>query len=78
MAPEVAEPPMRDLVEKLGYKPGQVFGIIRVAVTGQTVSPPLFECMEIIGKRKVLLRLRNAVLLLEELISKEMSDNLDG
>ncbi len=68
MAPETAEPPMRDLVEKLGYKPGQVFGIIRVAVTGQTVSPPLFECMEIIGKEKVLSRLRNAVLLLEELI----------
>lgn len=63
---EVAEPPMRDLVEKLGYKPGQVFGILRVAVTGRVVSPPLFECMEIIGREKVISRLEDAIRLLEE------------
>jgi glutamyl-tRNA synthetase len=63
---EVAEPPMRELVEKLGYKPGQVFGILRVAVTGRVVSPPLFECMEIIGREKVISRLEDAIRLLEE------------
>lgn len=63
---EVAEPPMRDLVEKLGYKPGQVFGILRVAVTGRMVSPPLFESMEIIGREKVISRLEDAIRLLEE------------
>jgi len=63
---EVAEPPMRDLVEKLGYKPGQVFGILRVAVTGRAVSPPLFETMEIIGRDKVISRLQDAIKLLEE------------
>jgi len=66
-APEVVEPPMRDLVERSGYKPGQVFGILRVAATGQTVSPPLFECLEILGKEKVLTRLQNAIRLLENL-----------
>lgn len=60
----VAEPPMRDLVDKLGLSAGQVFGILRVAVTGQKVSPPLFETMEIIGKEKVLSRVMHAIQLL--------------
>jgi glutamyl-tRNA synthetase len=64
---EVAEPPMRKLVEESGLKAGQVFGIIRVAVTGQKVSPPLFESMEIIGKEKVLERIQSAVDILEEM-----------
>jgi glutamyl-tRNA synthetase len=45
----------------------QVFGIIRVAVTGQKVSPPLFESMEIIGKEKVLERLQKAIEILQSL-----------
>jgi glutamyl-tRNA synthetase len=61
-----AEPPMRALVEQLGLSPNQVFGILRVAVTGQTVSPPLFESMEIVGKKKVLERLHQAVSILEK------------
>ena len=55
---ETAEPPMRVLVEEMGLKPGQVFGILRVAVTGQAVSPPLFEGMEIIGREKSLKRVK--------------------
>jgi glutamyl-tRNA synthetase len=61
------EPPMRQLIESLGLSPNQVFGILRVAVTGQMVSPPLFESMEIVGKEKVLERLRNAIELLEKM-----------
>ena len=67
ITPASAEPPMRALVEQLGLSPNQVFGILRVAVTGQTVSPPLFESMEIVGKKKVLERLRNAIEILEEM-----------
>jgi glutamyl-tRNA synthetase len=61
-----AEPPMRALVEQLGLSANQVFGILRAAVTGQTVSPPLFESMEIVGKEKVLERVRWAIALLEK------------
>jgi glutamyl-tRNA synthetase len=64
---EIAEPPMREFVETSGLSPNQVFGILRVAVTGQKVSPPLFESMEVIGKEKVLERLQNAATLLESL-----------
>lgn len=60
-----AEPPMRQLSEDLGLKPGQFFGILRAAVTGQTVSPPLFESMEIIGRETVLARIQKAVEILE-------------
>jgi len=62
---DLMEPPMRALVDELGLKAGQVFGILRVAVTGQMVSPPLFESMKIIGKPKVLERITNAIEILE-------------
>jgi glutamyl-tRNA synthetase len=64
---EVAEPPLRSLVERAGLRAGQVFGILRVAVTGQKNSPPLFECMEIIGKDKVLQRIKSAAEILEKM-----------
>ena len=59
-----AEPPMRRLAEELGLSAGQLFGILRVAVTGQKISPPLFESMAIIGEEKVLERVGEAVKLL--------------
>ena len=64
---QTVEPPMRSYVESSGLNANQVFGILRVAVTGQKVSPPLFEGMEIIGKEKVLQRLRKAIELLEKM-----------
>ncbi len=66
ISPATAEPPLRALVEQLGLSPNQVFGILRVAVTGQTVSPPLFESMEIVGKEKVIERIRGAIKILEK------------
>lgn len=64
---QTAEPPMRAYVESAGLNANQVFGILRVAVTGQKVSPPLFESMEIIGREKALSRLLNAITILERL-----------
>jgi glutamyl-tRNA synthetase len=62
-----AEPPMRAFVETSGLSANQVFGILRVAVTGQKVSPPLFESMEIMGREKVLERLQKAIKILENM-----------
>lgn len=67
ITPATAEAPMRALVEVLGLSAGQVFGILRVAVTGQTVSPPLFESMEIVGKTKVIERVKKAIQYLEKM-----------
>jgi glutamyl-tRNA synthetase len=61
------EEPLRNLAEGLGLKAGQFFGILRVAVTGQKVSPPLFESMVIIGREKVLQRLQRAIHTLESM-----------
>jgi len=68
---ETAEPPLRALADELGLKAGQLFGILRVAVTGQTVSPPLFESMAIIGKEKVMARILDAITVLESLARAE-------
>ena len=64
ITPATAEEPLRQLAEELGLSAGQFFGILRVAVTGQTVSPPLLESMEIIGKEIVLARIKAAAELL--------------
>jgi glutamyl-tRNA synthetase len=64
---ERCEPPMRAYVEESGLNANQVFGILRVAVTGQKVSPPLFESMEIIGRDVCLRRIQNAIDTLEKL-----------
>lgn len=64
---ESAEQPLRELADSLGLSAGQLFGMLRSAVTGKTVSPPLFETMAVIGKTKVLERIRNAIAVLEGL-----------
>ncbi|HUM26138.1 MAG TPA: hypothetical protein PKN81_07900, partial [Anaerolineales bacterium] len=64
---ERCEPPLRAYVEENGLNANQVFGILRVATTGQKVSPPLFESMEIIGREKCLARIKSAIELLEKM-----------
>lgn len=64
---DTAEGPLRLLAESLGLSAGQLFGILRAAVTGQTVSPPLFESMAVIGKAKVLERIQNTIDILEHM-----------
>lgn len=64
---ERCEPPLRAYVEESGLSVNQIFGVLRVAVTGQKVSPPLFESMEIIGRDKCLQRIKNALEILEKI-----------
>ncbi|MBE9376211.1 glutamate--tRNA ligase [Saccharopolyspora sp. HNM0983] len=49
------------IVDGLGIKPRKAFAPVRVAVTGRTVSPPLYESMELLGRRTSLERLRAAL-----------------
>jgi len=51
---------LRDLIKDLGLKPGSVFMTIRVAITGTKVSPGLFETMCVLGKDRVIKRLKEA------------------
>jgi glutamyl-tRNA synthetase len=54
------EETLRALAEQLDLKPGQLFGAIRVAVTGRAVAPPLFETLAALGKQRSLARLAAA------------------
>ncbi len=47
--------------EKMGIKVGPFLTAFRVAITGKTVAPPLFESMTVLGRDETLLRLRNAM-----------------
>jgi len=58
---EAIEHSLRDtLIDGLGLKPRNAFGPVRVAVTGSTVSPPLFESLELLGRERSLARLEAA------------------
>ncbi|HEV7654180.1 MAG TPA: glutamate--tRNA ligase [Mycobacteriales bacterium] len=58
--PEIQEALEGALVTGLGLKPRVAYGPVRVAVTGRTVSPPLFESIELLGRGSTLDRLRAA------------------
>jgi glutamyl-tRNA synthetase len=49
------------LVDGLGLKPRKAFAPVRVAATGRTVSPPLYESMELLGRDRSIGRLRSAL-----------------
>ncbi|HBR33777.1 MAG TPA: glutamate--tRNA ligase, partial [Firmicutes bacterium] len=57
---EGLEQTLRALAEKLQMKPGQIFMPVRVAVTGQTATPGLFQLLAALGKQKVIGRLKQA------------------
>ena len=58
------EPPMRALAESNGWKAGDLFMAIRVAVTGRTATPPLFDSIVALGRDRTLERLDAAIELL--------------
>ena len=55
--PAIEEALKTALVEGLGRKPRQAFGPVRVAISGRTVSPPLYESIELLGRERTLARL---------------------
>jgi glutamyl-tRNA synthetase len=55
------EPPLRALAEQRGWKPGDLFMAIRVAVTGRPATPPLFDTLVALGRDRVLHRLDRAI-----------------
>ena len=58
--PDAIEEALRMLPEVLRMKPRSMFQVARVAVTGSTVSPPLFESLALLGREVTLARLKAA------------------
>ena len=54
------EAALRALAERLELKAGHLFTPIRVAVTGKTAAPPLFETLAVLGRAQSLRRLEEA------------------
>ncbi len=52
---------LRPMAEELELKTGQLFGTLRVAVTGRTAAPPLFQTMAVLGKKRCLRRITEAL-----------------
>ncbi len=59
------EPPLRALAETRGWKAGDLFMAIRVAVTGKTATPPLFDTLVALGRDRTLARLDAAIVRLD-------------
>jgi glutamyl-tRNA synthetase len=55
------EKSLRELLDKYQCKPRDLFGTIRIAVTGNEVSPPLFITMEILGKKRSIERMKSFI-----------------
>jgi glutamyl-tRNA synthetase len=58
---EPLEASMRALADEVAVKAGDLFSLVRVAVTGRRVTPPLFESMEILGQAACVGRLEAAI-----------------
>jgi glutamyl-tRNA synthetase len=58
---------LRSLAQELGLKTGEFFGLLRVATTGGTAAPPLFQTMTVLGKERCLKRIEAAIRRLQDL-----------
>jgi len=54
------ESAVRPMCDTLGLSAKQLFGVLRVALTGRTAAPPLFDTMEVLGKARTSRRLADA------------------
>lgn len=54
----------REFVQAENYHLGKFFMAVRIALTGKTATPPLFETMEVLGKEKTLSRIKKVLVLL--------------
>lgn len=49
------------LIDQTKWKPIELFQMIRIAISGKTITPPLFESMEIIGKKEIIKRIEKCI-----------------
>jgi glutamyl-tRNA synthetase len=61
---EAIDQALRAVAADVGLKPGPAFVVLRIAVTGKAITPPLFESFAVLGKDRVLSRMRETLELL--------------
>ena len=45
----------------LDVKPKHLLGTLRIVITNQKVSPPIFDCLYILGKKESIKRIQSAI-----------------
>jgi len=58
---DIMEKAIRPLSDELSMKVGPFFSVLRVAITGRTASPPLFQTMAVLGRARCMERLKAAL-----------------
>jgi glutamyl-tRNA synthetase len=59
--PASVEAALTPLLDRFGVKPGRLYQPIRVAITGTTVSPGIFESLSVLGRERSLARIDRAI-----------------
>jgi glutamyl-tRNA synthetase len=59
--PDAIEAALQPVLERLGLKPGRLYQPLRVAVTGTTISPGIFETLSALGRERTLERVDRAI-----------------
>ena len=58
---ENIESTLKSLMTTLGVKPKHLLGTLRIVITNQKVSPPIFDCLYILGKKESIKRIQSAI-----------------
>jgi glutamyl-tRNA synthetase len=58
---EKIETALRQLADEMKIKPASLIHIVRLATTGTTAGPPLFDLLELLGKEETMRRIRKAI-----------------
>ena len=58
---EKIEAALRTLADELKIKPASLIHLVRLATTGTTAGPPLFDLLELLGQEEVIKRIKRAV-----------------
>jgi len=64
---DALESALRALASELDIKTNMLFGSIRIAMTGRTAAPPLFQTMAVLGRDRCLKRIDSAIVRLSKL-----------
>ena len=58
---ESIESTLKSLMAKLEVKPKHLLGTLRIVITNQKISPPIFDCLYILGKKESIKRIQSAI-----------------
>ncbi len=58
---ENIESTLKSLMTKLKVKPKNLLGTLRIIITNQKISPPIFDCLYILGKKESIKRILSAI-----------------